>query len=138
MFDMSYSMTKTLWEKIDNFIPREFGCVDMDGILIYTLQEMRKYVKRKMIIHCGYEKRKTGYHPLKCACDLHVENMHVIDQFLIASRFDNFNGIGIYPWGLHLDTRLKNKTAYDARWISVKKGEYLSMTADNLKLLSNN
>lgn len=132
-------MTKMMWGKIDNFIPSEFGCIGMDGILIYTLQEMRKYVGKPIHIHCGYEKRKTGYHPLKCACDLHIAGLSVVDQFLVASRFDNFNGIGLYKWwkspGLHLDTRPKCKIAFDARWMSVERGKYLPLNAKNLKLL---
>lgn len=129
---MSYPMNLVLWQKINDFTPDEFGCEDMDGILIYTLQQMRRFVGRKIIIHCGYEKRSSGYHPKKCACDLHIDGMHVVDQFLVANRFSNFGGIGVYSWwnspGLHIDTRPANhKLNYDARWGSLKKGEYVPL-----------
>ena len=126
---MSYAMNEKMWEGIDNFSYKNFGCIDMDGILIYTLQQMRNYVNRPIIIHCGYEPRATGYHPKKCAVDLHIKGIHVVNQFLIASRFDNFNGIGVYPnWnrpGLHLDTRPKNKKFdSDSRWGCLEPGKY--------------
>lgn len=136
---MKFIMNEELWEDVDNFDPDEFGCVDMDRIFIYTLQAMRDYVGRKVIVHCGYELRESGYHPKKCAADLHIEGLHVVDQYLVASRFDNFVGIGLYLWwnspGLHIDRRPKrNKFIPGARWLSVEKGKYLSLTAKNLKL----
>jgi len=133
---MSYSMDKVLWQKINDFTPDEFGCDDMDGLLIYTLQQMRTYVGRKIIIHCGYEARTTGgYHPEKCAADFHIKGLHVVDQFLIASRFDNFNGLGVYPNqnspGLHVDTRPKNhKFDHDSRWGCLEPGKYVPLDRD--------
>jgi len=127
---MSYPMNEILWQKIADFVPDKFGCVDMDGVLIYTLQQMRNYVGKPIIIHCGYEPRGSGYHPKKCAVDLHIKDMHVVDQFLVASRFDNFNGLGVYPnWnnpGLHIDTRPKDKKFdVDSRWGCLEAGKYV-------------
>jgi len=130
MHDMSYLMTPKLWEKIDYFIPDDFGCVDMDGILIYTLQEMRKFIGKPIHIHCGYKDR-AGYHGKKCAADLHIDDLHPIDQFVVASRFDNFNGIGVYRWGIHVDTRPKMyKYSYDSRWGCLTKGEYVKLDSN--------
>lgn len=132
-------MTYEMWQDIPNFSPKEFGTTGMSSVLIHTLQDMRNYTGRRINIHSGYRKGKTGYHPLCMAADLHIENLHIVDQLLIALRFDNFNGIGAYLWwnnpGLHLDVRPKNnKLDYDARWLSVERGKYLPMTAENLKL----
>lgn len=132
-------MTYEMWEDIKNFKPKNFGTIYMSKILIYTLQDMRDYTGRRTFIHSGYRAGTSGYHPLKMAADLHIEGLHIIDQLLIAMRFDNFNGIGAYLWwnspGLHLDVRPKNnKFDHDARWLSVEKGKYIPMTAENLKL----
>lgn len=125
---MSYQMTEEMWGSVKNFSHKEFGCIDMDGVLIYTLQELRKYVGKPIIIHCGFEQRWSGYHPKKCAADLHIQGLHVVDQFLVASRFDNFNGIGVYKWGLHIDTRPKtNKMQHNARWGCLKPGIYVPL-----------
>lgn len=133
------TMTYEMWEDIDNFTSGEFGTIQMSQVLIYTLQDMRDYTGRKISIHSGYRPGSKGYHPLKMAADIDIEDLHIVDQLLIALRFDNFNGIGAYLWwnnpGLHLDVRPKNnKLDYDARWLSVEKGKYLPMTAKNLKL----
>jgi hypothetical protein len=65
-----------MWNSINDFTPDEFGAVDMNGILIFTLQEMRKYVDRKIVIHSGYRPGDRGYHPLKMAADIHIEGLH--------------------------------------------------------------
>jgi len=64
----------------------------------------------------------------------------VVDQFLVASRFDGFNGIGVYPWwknkGLHLDDRPHStKLQEDSRWGSPKAGVYVPLTWRFLKSL---
>lgn len=131
-------MTYDDWKDIKNFSPKEFGATGMSKLLIYTLQDMRNYTGKRINIHSGFRKGRTGYHPLKMAADLHIENMHVVDQLLVAMKFDAFNGIGGYLWwnnpGIHVDVRPKKKTNEDARWLSVEKGRYLPMTTENLKL----
>lgn len=107
--------------------------------LILTLFAFRRFVNKSVHIHCAYE---TGghsgqYHPLGMAVDFHVKGMSVVDQFIAASRFDEFNGLGIYPhWnnpGLHADIRPKtNRFDPDARWIRNKSGNYISLTWENL------
>ena len=135
---MNYSMNIEMWNGIKNFTPDDFGAINMSGILVFTIQAMRNYVKRRIFINSGYREGSRGYHPLMMAADLYIENMHVVDQLLTAMKFDVFNGIGGYLWwnnpGIHIDTRPKGKLDRDARWLSVKRDEYLPMTAENLKL----
>lgn len=93
----------------------------MDVNLVFGLMEMRIYTGRAILIHFGCEKRPTGYHPSGMAVDLHIVGLHVADQFLVVSKFDVFNGIGVYPWwnspGLHLDTRpVTSRLEPEARW----------------------
>lgn len=98
----------------------------MDPVLMFTLDEFRHFVNKPIVVHCGWEASghsENSLHYQGKAVDIHVEGMHVLDQYLAAERFDSFNGIGIYGpdvWknpGLHLDTRpLIKKIAADSRW----------------------
>lgn len=132
-------MTYEMWEDIDDFAPVEFGAVGMSKILVFTLQDMRDYTGRRINIHKngGYRSGNKGYHPLKMAADIDIEGLHVIDQYLIAERFDAFNGIGVYPlWnspGLHVDVRPKSKTAFDSRWGCFESGNYVKLDYEFFK-----
>ena len=125
------TMTYEMWENTPDFSPKEFGTTGMSKILIYTLQDMRNYTGRRTFIHSAYRPGNKGYHPLKMAVDLHIEGLHVIDQYLIAERFDEFNGIGVYPnWnkpGLHLDVRPKSKLEIDSRWGCFEPRNYVKL-----------
>uniref|UniRef100_A0A6M3LIC7 Peptidase n=1 Tax=viral metagenome TaxID=1070528 RepID=A0A6M3LIC7_9ZZZZ len=133
---MNYaSMTPALWKRIDYFSPDDqidnFGDpYRMDVNLIFGLDALRKYTGRAIVIHCGYEKRPTGFHPHGMAVDCHIVGLHPFDQFIAASRFEVFNGIGIYPkWhspGLHLDTRpYEGRYEPEARWGCKGSGIYV-------------
>lgn len=132
-------MTLEEWESLDYFTEFEkWGDPNkMRLSIVRALDDLRGYVGKKIIVHCGYENRNTGYHPMGVAVDIDVEDMHVIDQFIAASRFDAFNGIGVYlNWntpGLHLDTR-GNKLAREARWGCVGKGEYVPLDKEFFEL----
>lgn len=113
------------WEDLSYFTRNEkWGDPGrMDNGLVFTLDNLRHYVGRPIHVHCGWEWRETGWHPHGVAADIHIENMHIIDQFVAASRFDEFNGIGVYGkdvWanpGLHLDTRPRiHRFDVEARW----------------------
>ena len=132
---MNYSMIEKNWDLIKNFTPDEFGAIGMSGILVFTVQAMRDYVKRRIFINSGYREGSKGYHPLMMAADIEIEDLHPVDMYLIAERFDAFNGIGVYTWGIHVDTRPKLKTDFDSRWMCKTKGEYLPLNVENLKLL---
>ena len=132
------TMTYEMWEDIDNFTPGEFGTIQMSRVLIFTVQDMRDYTGRKINIHNGYRSGSKGYHPLKMAADLDIEGLHVIDQYLIAERFDAFNGIGVYPnWnspGIHVDVRPhKERKSFDARWGCFNPGDYVRLDYEFFK-----
>lgn len=139
-------MTNELWKEVAPYF-RPFSTSDkwghperMDPTLVSELHALRVYVGKPIHIHCGWAARDTGWHPLGCAVDIHIEGLSVIDQFLVASRFDAFNGIGVYGkdvWtrtpGIHLDTRPKQKRFNaDARWgcrfLTVPGGLYSERT----------
>jgi len=128
------------WKDIKYFKSFEFNRQEkMDKKLIVGLDKLREYIDKPIIINCSYEDRKTGgYHPEGKAVDIHVKGMHFFDLFIAASRFDEFNGIGIYPYwnnpGIHLDTRPKiRKYETDALWIGIAPRKYIPFTSDNIR-----
>lgn len=144
---MQATMTEELWKQIryfpiDSKIDKWGDPLKMSSNLVFTIDAFRHYVGRPVYVHCGWELRDTGWHPSGNAVDCHVKGMSLVDQFLAASRFDRFNGIGIYKYwrnpGLHLDDRPHRlKRDIDARWICLRKGEYVSLNANNfIKLFS--
>jgi len=127
-------MTTEQWIRYKNFSAGEFGSEGMNELLIYTIQEMRNYVGRRINIHSGYRGGTTGYHPLYMAADIDIEGISVIDQYLIAERFDAFNGVGVYPkWnapGIHVDVRPFSKLAIDSRWGCFEDGKYVKLNGE--------
>ena len=135
-------MTVEDWGAIRFFKPNEnFGNpMEMDYDLIYGIDLLRQYIKKPIIIHCGYEKRSgSSYHNTGEAIDCHCKDINLIDFFIGASRFACFRGIGIYPnWnnpGLHLDTRRDGD--FRALWTSFAAGKYLSLNNETLKQIIN-
>lgn len=107
----------------------------MDYSVILGIEQLSEYTGKKVVIHCGYEKRSSGFHPQGLAVDLHIEGMSLFDQFVVASRFLRFTGIGVYPWwnnpGLHVDCRpVGYRRSY---WASTAKGVYVAITEDIFK-----
>ncbi len=139
---MSNLMTEEAWSEIEYFKP---DGPDMwgdwrklDRVLIGVADKIRKFARRRFKIHCGWEPRAKGYHPRGMALDGHLEGLHPVEQFEIATRFDQLNGVGLYTWwrnpGIHIDVRhLTYRLNYDSRWISLRKGEYLPVTAENMR-----
>lgn len=136
-------MTENDWEAVKPFFKKSENWGDPFIIhreLVLGLYELRKYVGKPVVILCAYETRgHTGkYHPLGMAADIYIKGMNVIDQFVAASRFDVFNGIGVYPhWrpqgGLHLDIRPRTEgNEPDARWLRDRNGVYLPLTWQNM------
>lgn len=106
----------------------------MDQYLLYTLEDLREYVKRPIVIHCGYQERVTGgFHPKGLAVDLHIDGMSLWEQFESAIRFP-FRGIGVYPkWnnpGLHLDMRPLSSGKPRALWACTSPGVYVNITPE--------
>lgn len=109
----------------------------IDARIVFALFDIREHSGRKIVIHCGYEPRqKPSWHSSCLAVDFHIDGLHVCDQFLLCSRYDVFNGLGVYTYwnnpGLHGDTRphtLRHRP--EARWISASAGVYLPLTWKN-------
>ena len=88
--------------------------------LIRLLDDLDIYVGGKVVAHCLLDNRSSSnYHTRGMACDLHIEGLHPLEQFIVAGRFP-FTGIGVYGndvWnnpGLHVDVREVSKAG--ARW----------------------
>jgi len=147
---MEEVMTDNLWGMITYFTPKEewgdWRKVYAD--LIFALDAFRKFVGKPVHINGAYSAAghtDDSYHYKGMAVDIHVKDMHIIDQYIAATRFDEFNGIGVYPhWatpGLHLDIRpYINRFSPEARWMRVdlkNKGKiektYIGLTAENIK-----
>lgn len=124
-------MTPQQWARIRHFSPTEkWGDpARMNFELLQALVRLRQYVKRRIIVHCGYDDRPTGYHPKGRAVDLHIEGLHPMEQFLAAQRFKDFSGIGVYLWwnspGLHLDNRPLRFGEPRAIWGSTGPRQYV-------------
>lgn len=104
------------WKKYPNFNENECwgNPSKIDERLIGKLQTMREIAKKPIVIHCGTqgEHAPHSYHYSGLAVDLHIKNMSILDQFLLADKM-LFGGIGVYQWGLHVDIR---QGPTGARW----------------------
>ena len=131
-------MSPDLWGGVKDFSMDENWGVPglMDAGLVYGLQRLRDYVGRSITIHCGYERRTApSYHNrggISLAVDFDIEGLHVVDQFIAATRLDVFNGIGVYPWwnrpGIHADRRDGCHRNYDnSLWGSTGPGKYVKL-----------
>ena len=125
-------MTPGQWAKIRHFTTHEkWGDpARMNLELIQALDRLRKYVGRKIIIHCGYDDRPTGWHPKGRAVDLHIDGLHPMEQAIAAARFREFTGMGVYLWwnnpGLHLDNRPLKFGEARALWGSTARQAYVA------------
>lgn len=136
-------MTDSDWKRVKFFSPKEnwgnWRKVHRD--LILAIDSFRAFVGRKVVIHCAFELQghtDGSFHGKGLAADLHVEDMHVLDMFFAATRFDEFGGIGVYPFwnnpGLHVDIRPhSSKFEPDSRWMRTKAGVYVPLSWENLK-----
>jgi len=113
----------SIWTVIANyFSPLEkWGNPEkLSGFMLLALNQIRIQTGWRIIIHCAYEKRKTGgYHPKGEAVDFHfdIDNKQILfsEQILVLLRIlenlqlAKFCGLGIYPdWnnpGFHFDSR---------------------------------
>lgn len=131
-------MTPALWRKVNHFKPSEkWGDPnEMNSRLIFELDAFRAYIKKPIIIHCGFERRyqNRGQHPIGTAVDCHIHGLSLIDQFIAACRFQ-FVGIGVYPcWnfpGLHLDMRIN--VPYRQLWGSTVPRKYVKLNKEFFK-----
>jgi len=131
-------MTSEEWKQIRHFAPTEnWGDPGkMRFELLMKLDALREFCGNPIIIHCGYATEghsQSSQHYLGKAADFHIEGVSLINQYLLAERF-NFAGIGLYPdWknpGLHCDVRSKQKP-YN-RWARVE-GRYVFLNDSTLR-----
>ena len=91
----------------------------MESEVMFRLDHMRHVVGKPFIVHCSYEIRKSGQHPLGMAVDGHFVGMTVIEQYLTAEQF-GFGGLGFYPYwnnpGIHVDSREIHGYEKASRW----------------------
>lgn len=128
-------MNKSQWDTIKYFSPSEnFGDpAKMSYRLLILLDNLREFLERPIVIHCGYEDRQnSSYHCRGMAVDCHCD-LNLFDFFNAALRFE-FIGVGVYPWwnnpGLHLDVRPLDIGAPKAMWGSIDQGVYTGVTED--------
>ncbi len=85
--------------------------------LVILLDKIDAYSGGKVIIHRLFDQtaRKTSTHRKGLAADGHIEDLNVLDQYVLLERFSP-PGLGLYPkdvWlntGFHVDVRdLSNK-----------------------------
>lgn len=128
------------WTKIKYFKKEEFG-VDYDKMsqqLIFALDHLRSIVNRPIKINSAYRAQDPGStHSAGLAADIVIQDLSLMDQYLIAEKMGLFASIGLYPaWskpGLHLDVRKLKKGEIGKRWIRDKQDNYVALNAENLK-----
>lgn len=131
-------MTPEQWDTIKFFTPAEkWGDpAKMDANLIFELDRLRKYLAKPIVIHCGFEPRPEGYHPLGMAVDCHVPGLHPMEFYIAATRFA-FGGVGVYLWwnspGLHLDKRIIRTGMQKSVWGSIAPKEYVALDVNFFK-----
>jgi len=132
-------MTEEDWERITHFRPSEkWGdWRKVAARLIYCLDLLRTAAGRPIIVHCAYETEghtAGSYHYLGMAADIHIVGLHVVDQFLLASRLPDFGGIGAYPYwaapGIHVDIGQPGR-----RWARDANGTYVPMNWEFIRSL---
>lgn len=107
-----------------NFQVKEFACKDgsdailIDAELVEKLQAMRERIGRALIVNSGYRtpeyNKKVGgvdnsQHCQGKAADVTANGIKPDVLFEIAKQV-GFRGIGLYNWGVHVDTREKKST----------------------------
>lgn len=116
------------WEQYEDSGP---GVSHVDVRLMVLLRDLNEYTGMKLTVHCLYDENRApeNLHRQGLACDGHIENMNLIDQYVCISRFP-FRGIGMYTsWnhaGFHVDLR---KQKIGARWACKVKGQYEALDA---------
>ena len=128
-------MNSSQWDTIKHFSPSEnFGDPSrMSYKLLLLLDNLREFIGRPIIIHCGYEERNNNsYHCRGMAIDCHSD-IGLFNFYTAASRFD-FTGLGVYPWwnnpGLHLDIRPIETLGNRSLWGSTSAGVYTPLTQE--------
>jgi len=123
-------MTKTDWEKLKHFSPKEAwgNPSEMSLELLLALDDFRDRMGERFIVNCGYATSghsPDSFHYKGEAVDGLFEFTNIFEQFFEALREDSFKGIGIYPFSkrpfLHLDIR---PTRVKLIWYRDRGGSY--------------
>lgn len=123
---MNKLMTEESWKAIEFFKPKEFG--DWRNVaerLIFLCDKIRAVAGKPMHIRSAYATdghTKNSYHYRGMAVDFYIEGLHVVDQFLLVSKFPDIGGIGLYDWGIHIDIGQPGR-----RWGRNKNGDYVAL-----------
>ncbi len=142
-------MTPAEWKQLKHFSAFEnWGEADrMQLRLVKALDIFRDVAGTPILVTCGTQGKHSEHseHYQGGAVDILFPNIFLpglLDLFLLATRFDEFDGIGIYPhWrlngvahgGLHLDVREVKSKAY---WMGVPGAggqRYVSLNAEHLR-----
>jgi len=122
------------WHLVRHFKAIEFNKPEyMDEDLIFELDTLREFLGRPIKISASFAESghsKDSQHYKGFAADIKCEGLHPIDFFVAALRF-KFNGIGLYPWGIHVDTRILRNGEYKAFWCQIG-GVYKPLNRANL------
>jgi uncharacterized protein YcbK (DUF882 family) len=115
-----------------NFSRSEFECSDkcgfdtVDIILLNWMQIIRSHFDTPVIVHCGCRCKKqnesisgaeNSQHLKGKACDFHMQGLTTpleirrIYNWIDENICPDSGGLGLYDWGIHLDSRSKK-----ARW----------------------
>lgn len=116
----------TFWEEIIWFTPEEFVCHcgcgtgDPEESLVRKVDEIRRRLGVPVIVtsgvRCAAHNAKVGgasnsQHLYHRAADLHSSVSPAKMKEVAEAVFGDTGGIGLYDWGIHVDTR-----ATKARW----------------------
>lgn len=92
----------------------------MDDRLLMVLDEMRECIGSPCEVSCMYRCPKhnaevggvpNSQHVLGIAADFQLPDGWSVDELAELAERCGADGIGYYPWGVHVDTR-----GYAARW----------------------
>jgi hypothetical protein len=103
----------------------------MEDEFMFLLDEYRHRLGKGFIPHYGYRLNSEN-HAAGKAVDGHVAHVDLFDLYVLAERM-GFTGIGLYDWGIHLDTNHK----LPARWVKIlntgiKSKDYVSFHSENV------
>jgi|GEM_PF-892902 len=136
------------WKRVRHFSPKERwgNWRKVDRNLVFLIDAFREFVGKPVVLHNAYDTAghtDGSYHYRGMALDAHVEGMTLMDMFFALTRFDEFNGVGLYPFwtwdgklcpGFHGDIRPKSERFKpDSRWMCTRGGVYVPLSWENLK-----
>lgn len=86
-------------------------------MLVKALEHLRVIVDKPVHVHCGFRcvdhntkvgGAKKSYHLSGMAADIHVEG-YTSEALASILRRIHIGGVGVYPWGVHVDVGPKRE-----------------------------